>query len=89
MQSLIFDGVEIESLRLAFAHQLRCKTHRHSRRLFFSRDAPGLTRTLLLNENAETEERKLGPFQIMNVKAANALHTRWCCLWVYAQLIEN
>ena len=89
-QTLILDGVETENFLLHSAQQLRRKYADIPDIYFTLLDASGVGPTLILNQNANAEERgSLVRFKIWASKAAKAVHTGCCCLWVCPQLSES
>ena len=89
-QTLILDGVETGIFLSDFVQQLRRKNADVPDIYFTLLDAAGITPTLILNQNAKAKERgSWVPFQNLNVRSCKAVHTRWRCLWVCAQLSES
>ena len=89
-QTLILDDVETGIFLSDFAQQLRRKNADVPDIYFTLLDAPELSPTLILNQNAKAKERgSWVPFKIWSSEAAKAVHTGWCCLWVSAQLSES
>ena len=71
LQTLIFDGVETGIFLLDFAQQLR-RTNADVPDINFTLlDDAGISPTLIPNQNAKDKERerKVGPFQNLNVKS--------------------
>ena len=70
-QTLILDSVETGILLLDFAQQLYRKNAEVPDIYFTFLDAAGISSTLILNQNAKAKERerKLGPFQNLNVRS--------------------
>ena len=53
-------------------------------------DASGKTPILVLNQKTEVKEREsLVHFKVWVSETPKAVHTRWCCLWIFAQVSEN
>ena len=64
-QTLNLDGVETGIFLLDFAHQLRRKNADVPFIYFTSLDAPGISSTMILNQNAKAKERRSWvPFEI-------------------------
>ena len=68
-QTLNLDGVETGILLSDFAQQLRRKNADVQDIYFTLLDAAGISPTLILNQNGKAKERKLGPFQNLNVRS--------------------
>ena len=89
-QTLILDGVETGTSLFDFAQQMRRKNADIPDNYFTLLDAAHISPTLILIQNAKAKERgSWVPFKIGTSKAAKAVHTGWCCLWVCAQLSES
>ena len=89
-QTLILDVVETGIFLLDFPQQLRPENADIPDIYFTLLDPSGITPTLILNQNAKAKERgSYVPFKILTSEAAKAVHTRWRCLWVCAQLSES
>ena len=67
--TLVFDGVETGNSLSDFAQYLSCINEDVPDIYFTLLDAAGTSPTLALNQNATAKERKLGPFQNMNVRS--------------------
>ena len=88
-QTLILDGVEAGIFLSDFAQQLRRKNADIPDIYFTLLDAAGISPTLILNQNTKAKERKLGPFQKLNVRSCKSCTHSGCCLCVCAQLSES
>ena len=89
-ETLILDGVATGIFLSDFAQQLRRKNADVPDIYFTLLNAAGISPTLILNQNAKAKKRgSWVPFKIWTSEAAKAVHTGWCCLWVFAQLSES
>ena len=89
-QTFFLDGVETRLFLLDLVPQLRRKNADVPVIYFTLPDVAGISRTLILNQNAKAKERgSWVPSKIWTSEAAKAVHTEWCCLWVCAQLSES
>ena len=68
-QTLFLDGVETGIFLSDFAQQLRRKNADVPDIYFNLLDAADISPTLILYQNAKAKERKLGPFQNLNVRS--------------------
>ena len=88
--TLISDGVETGIFLADFAQQLRRNNADVPDNFFTLLDAAGISPARFLNQNVKAKERgRWVPFKIWTSQAVSAVHTRWCCLWVCAQLSES
>ena len=89
-QTLILDGLKTGALLSDFGQQLRRKNAFVPDVYFTLLDAVGISRTLVLNQNAETKKRgSWVPFKLWKTEAAKIVHTERCCLWDCAHLSES
>ena len=68
-QTIILDGVDTGVLISKFTVHLRRKNADIPGIYFTLLDAAGISPCLVFNQNAKAKERKLGPFQSMNVRS--------------------
>ena len=89
-QILGVDDVETGIFLLDFAQQI-CRKNADVPDIYFTLiNAAGKYPTLMLNQNAKARERESWvPFWIWTSEGAMVVDTRWCCLWVCAQLSES
>ena len=83
-QTSFRDGVETENVESHFPQQLRCKNEDVPDPYFTVLGAACSIPTLIVNQFAKAKERKVGPFQNMNVRSWKSSTYRVC-----AQLTES
>ena len=89
-QILILHGLGTEIFLSDFVQQLRRKNADVPDIYFTLLGAAGISPTLILNQNTKAKEKgSWVPFKIWTSEAAKAVHTRWRCLCVCAQLNES
>ena len=89
-QTLVLDGKETGIFLSDFAQQLRRKNADVPDIYFTLLDAAVISRTLILNQNANAKETgSWVPIKIWTSEAKKTVHTGWYCLWVCAQLSES
>ena len=89
-QTLKVNGVETGVLLSDYNKQLVCENADVPDIYFTLLDAAGISPFLLVNQNAEANERwSWVPFETWTSEAAKAVHARWCCLWVCTHFSES